>query len=117
MAHANSRAVLNALEDLLEGERTQILAGEIEKLSRLLPEKERLLNALKASDEDFPLLERLRDQVDRNQQLLAAAARGIRSVKQRLDALKTSQTELRTYSQAGRPQDLSKQESRFERKA
>ena len=117
MAHVNLREVVDALEDLLERERTQILAGEIEKLSRLLPEKERLLNILKASDESLPMLEQLRHQADRNQQLLAAAARGIRSVKQRLDALKASRTELRTYSQTGRPQDLSKQESRFERKA
>lgn len=117
MARTEAHAAVNALADLLERERAQILAGEIEQLARLLPEKERLFNALEPSDDAIPALEQLRSQVDRNQQLLAAAASGIRSVKQRLDALRSTQTELRTYTQAGQPKDLSKPESLLERKA
>ncbi|SEV92955.1 hypothetical protein SAMN05444851_0381 [Aliiroseovarius sediminilitoris] len=117
MEDSSAPTAMNALEDLLERERVFILSGEIEKLTRLAPEKERLLNSVKSLEADQPALERLRHRADRNQQLLAATVRGIRAVKQRLDALMKGQSELRTYTREGRAQDLSKRGSSFERKA
>ncbi len=117
MADASTHPVATALAALLERERACILAGEIDKLTRLLPEKERLLNGLKTLNGNAPAVEHLRRQADRNQHLLAASARGIRSAQMRLNALMTAQSELRTYTREGRARDLSKRESRFERKA
>ncbi|MCK8484491.1 flagellar protein FlgN [Aliiroseovarius sp. S2029] len=117
MADNKARSITHALEDLLERERHLVLAGEIEQLTRLAPEKERLLQSLAACDSSPTDLEHLRLSTERNQQLLTAAARGIRSVKQRLDALMNGQSELRTYTRDGFARDLSRRESRFERKA
>ncbi|WP_289042872.1 hypothetical protein [uncultured Aliiroseovarius sp.] len=117
MAHARPDSPIQALERLLMRERDLILAGEVAKLGRLEAQKDRLLCTLKTTADDGPALDRLRQIADHNQNLLTATARGIRAVMQRLDALRSGQTELRTYTQAGQAHDLGERQPRLERKA
>lgn len=117
MANTNPLKAIRAIEDLLKRERAAILAGDIDKLAGFAPEKEHLLSRLRTPEEQPLALEKLRQQADQNRQLLAASAKGIRAARQRLEALISGQSELRTYTPEGRAQDLSKRGSRLERKA
>ena len=109
--------VADALDRLLEQERELILKGRLEALVRLGTEKIRLLEKLPTTQVDAETLERLRAKADRNQELLGAVIRGIRSVSQRLEALQNTQKELRTYDSGGHSQDLRRTKASFERKA
>lgn len=117
MKHSKPASVADSVADLLERERDLIMAGQLEQLARLLPEKERLLGELRETKGDLPALSHMRDIAARNQVLLAAVLRGIRSVKLRLDELKSCRTELKTYTETGQAMHLNGREGRIERKA
>lgn len=94
--------ILANLDDLLDRERAALLNGDLDGISRSLREKERLidmLNALPASPE--PELASIRRKVQRNQALLDGALEGIRSVAERLSALRRIRDTLETYDQTG----------------
>lgn len=95
-----------ALEDLLERERTLILSGDFDGLARLSHEKEASFAGLAPEPRDAATLERIRRMADRNQHLLAAAARGLRAAQARIAALGRPDTSLRTYGRDGVPTDL-----------
>lgn len=109
-----------ALERLLDRERHAILAGRLEALPPIAAEKGRMLSLLTQSHGGAQPLEQLRRKADRNQQLLLATARGIRTVSRRLEALKAQQTGragFATYDQGGRSAQLTPGKSQFERRA
>ena len=109
-----------ALERLLDQERQIILSGRIEALAPISAEKDRLLSRLGQSHGGLHTLDHLRRKADRNQQLLQAMARGIRTVSRRLEALKAQQTgraRFATYDQGGRSAQLTPGKSKFERRA
>ncbi|WP_421702004.1 hypothetical protein [Aliiroseovarius sp.] len=109
-----------ALERLLDQERQLILSGRIEALAQISAEKERLLARLGQSHGGVHALDHLRQKADRNQQLLMAVARGVRTVSRRLDALKAQQSgraRFSTYDQGGRSAQLTPGKSKFERRA
>lgn len=101
MALFRLSAAAEALEDHLDHERALILSGQIDGLLRASREKERLLARLPGAGESDEVLDRLKRKADRNQQLLLAAARGIRSAARRVDALRSSSASLRTYGRDG----------------
>ena len=88
-----------ALEDLLDRERAALLEGNIDALTRLADEKESLLQTLA----DYPpaTLEILQAKAARNQELLNSALEGIRSVANRLKALREVRNALNTYDRQG----------------
>lgn len=106
MALFSLTAASDALEDLLDHERKLILSGQIDGLLRASQDKERLLARLVATGDDAAVFDRLRRKAERNQQLLAAAARGIKSAARRVEALKTTTASLRTYGRDGTAADL-----------
>ncbi len=106
-----------ALERVLDMERQLILGGKLDALPRISAEKDRLLSRLKQSTDDLVVLNRLKKKADRNQELLQAVARGIRSVSQRLEAMKTRKTQLNTYTQGGVRANLMPPRSSFEKRA
>ncbi len=92
-----------ALDDLLDAERRALLLGDLEKLSRLLEQKEALIDALKDHEmSEASQIETLSDKVNRNQELLNTALDGIRSVARRLAALRRVRASLDTYDAQGR---------------
>ncbi|PIE08363.1 MAG: hypothetical protein CSA74_02650 [Rhodobacterales bacterium] len=101
MAMLSLTAAADALEDHLDRERKLILAGEIDGLLRASAEKERLLARLPGSGDNAETFARLRRKADRNQQLLLAAARGLKAAAKRMETLKTPATGLRTYGRDG----------------
>ncbi|MCB1347247.1 MAG: hypothetical protein R3D59_06415 [Paracoccaceae bacterium] len=102
----NLSAAADALEDHLDHERKMILSGQIEGLLRATGEKERLLSRLPRGGDHDEVFQRLRRKAERNQQLLLAAARGMKSAARRIDGLRTAETSLRTYSRDGAAANL-----------
>jgi hypothetical protein len=96
-----------ALEKLLDQERANILAGGLEHFAKFTQMKaamtERLLNG-PAPDPDTLL--RVRNKAAKNQRLLGAAVRAIRSVNGRLQAIGGQNKPLNTYTQSGARQQL-----------
>lgn len=94
-----------ALEDLLDHERRMILAGEIEGLAHGAQHKERLLARL-AGATDGPALARIRRKAERNQALLAAAARGLKAARAQIGRIADSEPHARTYDSGGSTRDI-----------
>lgn len=113
----NLSAAADALEDLLDHERKLILSGRIDGLLRARHEKERLLMRLPNAGESDETLKKLRRKADRNQELLQAAARGIKSAARRVDTLRTPPAALRTYGRDGAATALTTTASGIDRQA
>ncbi len=109
--------IIEALEDLLDRERIAILSGNLDALSRHLGEKTRLLESLATSTSDSVRIERLKIKADRNQELLVAVGRGIKSAASRLKELSNPKVALRTYDKGGASTEMSVPKSGFEKRA
>ena len=117
MALFSLTAAADALDDLLDQERRMILSGQIDGLVRVSGDKDRLLARLPGAGDGTEVLDRLRAKADRNQKLLAAAARGLKSASRRGEALNTSTNNLRTYGRNGAAVDLTNAPGGFNRRA
>ena len=109
-----------ALDRLLDHEKQLILSGRIEALAQISAEKDRLMARLGQSPSGAEALDQLRRKADRNQQLLMAVAKGIRTVSRRLEALKAQQSgraRFSTYDRGGRTAQLTPGKAQFERRA
>lgn len=112
-------AILANLDNLLDRERSALLSGDLDGISRSLQEKERLIGALKNTG----LLEgvslgAISEKVRRNQVLLDGALNGIRAVADRLSALRRIRDTLETYDQSGQKTLIDGlPTSRFEKRA
>lgn len=101
----------------LEEERRAILAGDLAKIAELARTKEALIPQLLDARPDPGDLRKLQDVVRRNARLLEAAARGLRSVLDRIAAIRDGGPKTKTYSNEGRTTDLGRAKSTFERRA
>jgi hypothetical protein len=112
-------ALLADLDDILERERAALLTGDLEGLSRILREKERVIDALNQGLQgDLGSLDALKTKVNRNQALLDRAVEGIRVVADRVSALRRVRETLETYDQSGRKTTLeSLHKGRVEKRA
>ena len=117
MALFNIPSVVDALDDLLDRERQAILSGNLDGLARLLGEKTRLMERLSGSTTDITRIERLRVKADRNQELLQAVARGIKSVSRRIEAMRKPADALRTYDKGGTSHEMGVKKSNVEKRA
>ena len=117
MALFSMPAAVEALDDLLDHERQMILAGKIDALLRMGPEKERLMARLPRSVLDPDALVRLRKKAERNQDLLLAAARGIKAASKRIEAMKGQRASMRTYARDGASTDLGGGKPGFNKRA
>lgn len=107
------------LDDLLELEREALLAGNIDGVTRRLPEKERLMNSLEEFElTDESKLDPLKRKAERNQRLLESALEGLRAVTNRISALRRIRETLETYDQSGRRTTISEtRRSQVEKRA
>lgn len=117
MALFDHGSAADALDELLDRERTLIKAGRIDETVRLGAEKERLLGRLGRQSHTGDTLERIRRKADRNQKLLVAAARGLKAAANRLDRQGTGGTDLRTYGRDGAASPLLQARRGFDRQA
>lgn len=102
MTNEEFEDVIDALDDVLDAERSALLVGDLDEVGRLLERKETLIDQLAALEEgDRTPLEALNTKVQRNQVLLDHALEGIRSVARRLAALRRVRSSLETYDEKG----------------
>ena len=102
MTNTDRHPDLHALETLLEAERTALLKGDLIGLTRMLPDKQALIETLNArAVDDLPALTEIGSQVRRNQLLLDGALEGIRDVANRMAMLRKMRNGLETYGSDG----------------
>ncbi|MEL7105919.1 MAG: flagellar biosynthesis protein FlgN [Pseudomonadota bacterium] len=94
------RRLVDELEDLLDRERDVLRSGAVQDLPRLADQKARLMAGL-SSAAGKATLAHLRDKAARNARMLDAAAKGIRSVTDRVAALRAGPRTFTTYSASG----------------
>ncbi len=102
MTSKADKALIKSLEEVLDLERAALVQGDLDRLSSMVPEKEKLIGAIN----DLQVLEsealiRVQQKAERNQALLNSALEGIRSVAQRMAELRRVRQGLETYDSAG----------------
>ncbi len=111
--------LIQALENVLDLERTALAAGDLDRLDHMLPEKEKLIVAINDMQVfDTETLIRLQRKVERNQGLLNSAADGIRAVADRMVELRKVRQEFTTYDAAGQRTGFAvRQNAKLEKRA
>ncbi len=99
---------------LLESERTALLEGNLAILPGLEAEKDRMIRGL---PKRAPELTKILAAFHRNQQLLTAAAKGIRSAQQKLQTIRAPKPAFTTYGPTGTRSDLAQTSSDLNRRA
>ena len=95
--------LIDALDELLDLERTALVEGELERLGALLPEKEKLIERINKLDSvEREALAGVQTKVTRNQSLLNSAMEGIQAVANRMAELRRVRRGLETYDESGR---------------
>lgn len=110
---------IDALDDLLDQEREALLTGDLDRVGRLVEQKENLIDQLAQFEHtQLDALMQLDEKFKRNQVLLDSALDGIRRVARRLSALRRVRNALDTYDAQGERQtiDISATSS-FEKRA
>ncbi|MEL7343524.1 MAG: hypothetical protein AAFN59_01525 [Pseudomonadota bacterium] len=117
---------IDALRDALEHERDALRNGRLDLIMRLAQHRERLMLELRAVARQAPdgidalTLTMLRADVEKNQRMLVAAGKGIKSVVERIAAIRASAGKLTTYGADGNKTEhyqRASQTSRLEHKA
>lgn len=117
MTQNNIAGHLRVLEGLLDAERHAIRNGEFEGLSQLSEKKEKLLDRLEQSDLSAKDLGHLRSKAEANQRLLAAAIKGVRAARRRLEMIRQAAHGLNTYNSQGQARTIGSSVGSFERRA
>jgi flagellar biosynthesis/type III secretory pathway chaperone len=119
MTTESLQALIEALNTVLDRERTALLDGQLEHLEPLLAEKEHLIGRLNASGSVGESgLGQINAKVTRNQELLRSAMDGIRAVSDRMAELRSVRSGLETYDRKGRKSRVGKVgHPSFERRA
>lgn len=93
---------IDALNALLDAERTALLKGDLESIAEMLPAKEALIEDMnEAPPDDIAVVQALGGKVRRNQLLLDGALEGIRAAVARMSALREIRAGLETYGADG----------------
>jgi ferric-dicitrate binding protein FerR (iron transport regulator) len=108
MNERNTPRLLDELYEILDQERQALIAGDLDRIAGFAQRKEALFEALKAADLPAPPdLEALQAKATRNQALFDASLAGIRSVSNRLAALRQVGSSLDVYNASGARQTVS----------
>lgn len=103
MTDDSSRTLIDRLEELLDTERSALLAGDLDRISRLIDQKEALIDQLgNVDDRDQVPLIGVQEKLLRNQTLLDGALQGIRRASARMAAVRRVRRTLETYDGDGR---------------
>lgn len=108
---------VSALLRVLDNEGAALRAGDLSLLSDIAEEKARLSVAIKKQHITQQQLEILRAKASANASLLAAAIRGIKAARARLNALTDVRDVLSVYGPAGQIERVPTKKSDVERKA
>lgn len=105
------------VERLLDDERAALLSGDLGALADLAERKEALARDLAESEPEQGTLAALKARSERNAELLAAAARGVRTVMRRITDIREANGPLKTYGRDGTPQTLGASGGSLEKRA
>lgn len=94
-------AEIGGLLDLLDAQRVTLLSGDVAALREQLSHLEEAAARLASGESRRGDLEALRDAAERNAGLLKEAARGVRSVRRRMEELSDTRVS-ETYAADGR---------------
>ena len=117
MGFFDGKSLGQSLSALLDREKEMILRGDLVSVHKLAPEKERLLRRLARSPLQRAALADLRRRASRNNDLLAASARGYQAVLEHLRQAPTTEDHLKTYGKDGQSDVLGKRNPGFNRRA
>ncbi|OUS19591.1 hypothetical protein DI396_10450 [Litorivita pollutaquae] len=107
MRSETAQDLINEMDVLLDKEREALLVGDLDVISRLLDQKEHLIDALNAMEHgEQERLVALQGKVQRNQALLDGALAGIRAVAERLSTMRRVRKSLDTYDVHGQRQTI-----------
>ena len=96
------QTLINALDELLEEERSALTQGELDKLEGILARKEELFEKLnRITDLEQGALDTVHSKVTRNQALLGSAMQGIKAVATRMAELRKVRRGLEVYNRSG----------------
>lgn len=107
MARFDFRDAVDAMEDLLDRERSAILSGNFKSLEKLMAEKERLFSRVVNGAREQPTLDHLRRKAERNGRLLEAMRAGLKDASERLATMREGPAALHTYDAMGKRTPLS----------
>jgi len=94
--------LIDELDQILDRERSALMAGDLGKMEELLAKKEKAISKLNSVTElERESLAQVQSKVSRNQQLLDSAMDGIRSVAARMAELRRIRRGLDVYDQTG----------------
>lgn len=108
---------LREAERLLDEERRALMDGDLAALAGLVERKEALAHLLSGSDVSRERLAVLKVKAERNAELLAASARGVRTVIRRIGEIRDANGPLRTYGRDGMQQTLGTAAGSLEKRA
>jgi len=112
MKNDSIQPLIDELDDLLDSEKKALVQGDMERVGRLVSQKEFLIESLNALDNlDRENLTQLHRKVMRNQTLLDSALEGIRAVATRMSELRRVRSGLETYDSQGQKQRFDIQRS------
>lgn len=106
-----------ALENLLDRERVVILNGDFKGLKKIQRDKNRMLAGQLNTESVARRKHSLKRKIERNQNLLLATAKGVKSIAQTLNSNNQGGGTLDTYGEDGRLQTHTAQSASFERRA
>lgn len=94
--------IFDELHDLLDQEKYALLSGNLDGVSKLLEEKQRLTGQIShLSTIEEKNKSKLRSKIDRNQKLIKSAMEGILYASNRISELHKAGNELNTYNRSG----------------
>jgi hypothetical protein len=94
------------LQELIEAERIALLAGDFDRISDIMEEKQGLVDGLDDAALDGDALSSVRDGLRRNHALFDEALAGLRNVAARLGDLNRVRKSINTYDSHGRKRQI-----------
>lgn len=102
MTNETEDRIMARLDALLDAERIALLGGDLGRIASDVAEKERLIDALGATEAHQHDLTALQVKLARNRDLLDGALQGIRSVAARMASYRRVRRSMDTYDGQGR---------------
>lgn len=109
--------MITQLHQILDQERHALLSADFKALAAFVSRKENLLTQLDKTTPAEEVLRPIRQKMDENLSLLAAAIKGVAAAGARLSALQNVKNGLSVYDNAGRLEHVRTHNSALEKKA
>jgi len=109
--------VLTSINSLLDAERDAILAGDFETIAALTAQKELLLTQLGKTNLSPGMLIEVANAITRNQTLISAAMRGVRTATDALVGAQSIAAGTKIYQRDGKVSRMSQQPGDFSHRA